>query len=67
MAKNPQQTSSAGGGSFDKSLNEDNQGFAKSPQEWTQARNAVNNTVAGDIYQLSNESSNYLCSEVPDG
>jgi len=67
MAKNPQQTSSAGGGSFDKSLNEDNQGFAKSPQEWTQARNAVNNTVSGDIYQLSNESSNYLCSKVPDG
>jgi hypothetical protein len=66
MAKNPQQTSSASGGSFDKSLNEDNQGFAKSPQEWTQARNAVNNTVAGDIYQLSNESSNYLCSQVPE-
>ena len=69
MAKNNniQNTSSAGGGSFDKSLNEDNQGFAKSPQEWTQARNAVNNTVSGDLYTLSNESSNYLCSVVPDG
>ena len=31
--------------------------------EWTHARNAVNNTLEGNLGTLSNENSNYLCSE----
>ena len=57
--------SGAQGGSFDKRLNEDIKGWAKSPAEWTQARNAVNNTTSGDIGEISNEASNYLCHAVP--
>jgi len=64
MAK-PTNTSGAQGGSFDKRLNEDIKGFAKSPAEWTQARNAVNNTTSGDIGEISNEASNYLCAAAP--
>ena len=65
--KNPQNTSSAESGSFDKSLNTDNQGFAQSPNQWVQARNASNNTVEGDILQLSNEASNRFCAAVKEG
>lgn len=57
--------SGAQGGSFDKRLNEDIKGWAKSPSEWTQARNAVNNTTSGDIGEISNEASNYLCTAAP--
>ena len=64
MAKQ-QNNSGAEGGSFDKRLNEDIKGWAKSPSEWTQARNAVNNTTSGDIGEISNEMSNYICSSAP--
>ena len=65
--KKPQNTSSAGSSSFDKSLNTDNQGIAQQPNQWVQARNAVNNTVDGDILQLSNEASTKFCAAVPQG
>lgn len=65
MAKQSIQTSSAQPGTFDSNLNEDNKGFGKRPNEWTQARNAVNNTVVGDIGDISNEAANYLAVEVP--
>lgn len=47
-------------GSSDGHLNEDVQRFRKQPNEWSQARNAVTNTVIGDVGDLSNEMSNYL-------
>lgn len=62
---NPQNTSSAEGGSFDKALNEDLKGVQKAPNLWTQARNAVNNTIKGDLGELSNEASNYLSALAP--
>lgn len=65
MASKPQNTSSGQSGSFDKGLVEDVNGFHKQPNQWTQARNAVNNTDMGDIGELSNEQSNYLCTVAP--
>ena len=66
MAKQrPQQTSSGESGSFDKNLTEDMDGMHKAPNQWTQARNAVNNTIKGDVGELSNEASNYLCTVAP--
>jgi hypothetical protein len=61
----PRNTSSVQASSFDKNLIEDVDGMLKLPNQWTQARNAVNNTVLGDIGELSNEASNYLCAEAP--
>ena len=60
-----QQTSSGESGSFDKALTKDVDGMHKAPNEWTQARNAVNNTIKGDVGELSNEASNYLCTTAP--
>ena len=64
MAKQ-QSTSSAQGGSFDKNLTKDIDGFHKKPNQHTHARNAVNNTVQGDLGELSNEASNYLSAAAP--
>ena len=65
MPLKPQNTTSAGAQSFDKSLTEDITGFQKKPNDWTQARNAVNNTDRGDVGHLSNEQSNKLCASAP--
>ena len=65
MALKPQNTSSAGGQSFTKGLNEDYKSYQKQPVDWTQARNAVNNTELGDLGTLSNEQSNKLCALAP--
>ena len=65
MALKPQNTTSAGAQSFDKSLTEDITGFHKKPNDWTQARNAVNNTEIGDVGHLSNEQSNKFCAAAP--
>ena len=69
MAKNrkqkKQQPGTAKASLFDKSLNEDVKDYHASPQSWSQARNAVNNTTVGDIGELSNETSNYLCQSAP--
>jgi hypothetical protein len=63
--RRPAQSSGASSGSFDKGMVEDTDGFHQKPNEWESARNAVNNTVLGDIGELSNESSNYICSSAP--
>ena len=60
--KNPGSAKTA---SFDKSLNEDVKDYHASPQSWSQARNAVNNTTIGDLGDLSNEASNALCIQAP--
>lgn len=61
MAKGLQNTSSAGTRSFDKELNEDVNDFHLPPNSWTQARNAINNSVSGDLGKLGNEPSNIDC------
>lgn len=58
-------TSSAKGGGFDKGLIEDIDGAHQQPNQWTQARNAVTNSVDGDLGELSNEASNRLCILAP--
>jgi hypothetical protein len=66
MAKNNiLQTSSASQQIFNKNLNEDSHRLQRRGDEWSHARNAVTNTVVGDIGDLSNESSNYLAASAP--
>jgi len=64
MAKGrkPIQTSSASSGTFSKGMQSDIDGMMQQPNQWESARNAVNNTILGDIGELSNEASNYLFS-----
>jgi hypothetical protein len=50
---------------FDKDLVEDISGKGLAPNVWTQARNAVPNTVKGDLGELSNEQANKFCAAAP--
>jgi hypothetical protein len=65
MAMKKQNSSSAGIQTFTKGLSEDVNGIMKNESSWTQARNAINNSTVGDLAELSNEESNYLCAEAP--
>jgi len=66
MAKQKMQpTGSVGTKTFDKDMVEDVKGYQLPPNSWTQARNAIPNTVVGDLGDLSNESSNRLCARAP--
>jgi len=46
---------------FDKGLNEDVNDFHLPENEWTHARNAINNSRTGDLGKLGNEPSNLDC------
>ena len=61
MAKNFQNTTQNVNHSFVKGLNKDSDPSFVQDGMWTHARNAVNNTIEGDIGTLSNESSNFIC------
>ncbi len=61
MADNEQNTSSGQVRSFDKALNEDVNDFHLPSNEWTQARNAINNSITGDLGKLGNEPGNKEC------
>ncbi len=61
MAKNLQDTSQNINHSFTKGLNKDSDPSFVQDGMWTHARNAVNNTVEGDLGAISNETSNFLC------
>ena len=61
MAKNLQDTSQNINHSFTKGLNKDSDPSFVQDGMWTHARNAVNNTIEGDLGAISNETSNFLC------
>jgi hypothetical protein len=65
MAKGMQDTSSVDPRRFDKELNEDVSDFHLPPDSWTKARNAINNSVTGDLGKLGNEPSNSFCIKAP--
>jgi hypothetical protein len=65
MAGGMQNTSSVGTRRFDKSLNEDVNDFHLPDNSWTQARNAINNSITGDLGKLGNEPSNLFCTAAP--
>ena len=46
---------------FTKGLNKDSDPSFIGEGMWTHARNAVNNTIEGDVGTLSNETSNFKC------
>lgn len=61
MAKEIQDTSKSISHTFTKGLNKDSDPSFVQEGMWIHARNAVNNTIEGNLGSLSNESSNYLC------
>ena len=52
---------------FTKHLVEDTSNYAVDDNQWTQARNAINNSKTGDLGMIGNEPSNQFCIEVKDG
>lgn len=64
MAQEEQNNSSGQVRTFDKSLNEDVNDFHLPFNEWTQARNAINNSVTGDLGKLGNEPGNLECIKI---
>ena len=64
MAEETQNTSSGQPRTFDKGLNEDVNDFHLPSNEWTQARNAINNSITGDLGKLGNEPANLKCVEL---
>lgn len=65
MAGKLQNTSSTDPRRFDKELNEDVNDFHLPPDSWTQARNAINNSITGDLGKLGNEAANLFCTQAP--
>ena len=50
---------------FDKGLNKDFNDFHLPPNQWSRARNAINNSITGDLGKLGNEPANLLCVSAP--
>jgi hypothetical protein len=65
MAQDQQNTSGGEARSFDKALSEDINDFHLGTNSWTQARNAINNSISGDLGKLGNEPANYECIKLP--
>lgn len=65
MAGGLQNTSSIGTRGFDKNLQKNVNDFHLPENAWTQARNAINNSITGDLGKLGNEPSNLLCTSAP--
>jgi len=61
--KNIQDTSENKTNTFVKGLNKDSDPTFIAEGMWTHARNAVNNTIEGNVGTLSNETSNMFCGE----
>lgn len=61
MAQNSNNPSSVDTRRFDKSLVEDVNDFHLPENAWAQARNAINNSISGDLGKLGNESANLAC------
>src|SRR6056297_430982 len=62
--KNNQNITSANTNTFIKGLNKDSNTTFVQEGMWVHARNAVNNTIEGDLGTISNEASNTLCVSV---
>lgn len=60
-----QNTSNQGTKSFDKELVEDVNDFHLPTNSWSHARNAINNSITGDLGKLGNEPSNLSCIKAP--
>jgi hypothetical protein len=64
MAQEQDTTPNSQPRTFDKALNEDVNDFHLPSNEWTQARNAINNSVSGDLGKLGNEPANLKCVDI---
>jgi hypothetical protein len=65
MANDLQNSSSNETKLFDKNLNEDINDFHLPKNSWSQGRNAINNSVTGDVGKLGNEPANSFCISAP--
>ena len=50
---------------YNKNLNEDANDYLLGPNQWTHARNAINNSRTGDLGKLGNEPSTFECASAP--
>lgn len=50
---------------FDKSLSKDIQDYHVSDTTWSHCRNAINNSISGDLGSIGNEPSNLFCASAP--
>ena len=62
---NPQSTSNIDTDIFVKGMTKDPNISLVGKDQWTHARNAINNSVDGDVGTLGNEQANYLCESAP--
>ena len=60
-----QDTSSIDTDIFIKGMTKDPNISLVGKEQWTHARNAINNSADGDVGTLGNEQANYLCSAAP--
>lgn len=65
MAQQQNTTSSEESKTFDKSFNKDVNDFHLPKNEWSRARNAINNSITGDLGKLGNEPANLYCISAP--
>ena len=61
----PTNTSSADTDIFVKGMTKDPNASLVGKDQWTHARNAINNSASGDVGTLGNEPANLLCGKVP--
>lgn len=64
MADSPQNTTGAETRRFDKSLNENLNDFHLPDNQWTHARNVINNSKTGDLGKLGNEPATLYCVQI---
>jgi hypothetical protein len=62
---NFQDSASSGTESFLKGMNKDYDEVFSPDGSWAYAKNAVNNSIEGDLGEIGNEPSNYLCASAP--
>lgn len=61
----PQPTSNTETRRFDKEMTKDVSGYHLEDNQWTHARNAINNSKSGDLGKIGNEPANKLCINAP--
>ena len=63
----PQNTSNIDTDVFVKGMTKDPNTSLVGKEQWTHARNAINNSAEGDVGTLGNEPANLACGEIPSG
>ena len=65
MAKSLDNTTTGSNNTFNNGIQEDINNLYLKENDWTQARNAINNSKTGDLGSLGNEPATLYCTSVP--